>query len=158
MAYHKKTYRKRGRVSSKKSRKTQRSKRGGYDIETGPSELQLAEEGRSVSPPPQSLQQQQPQSLQQPQPQSYRRVLDANTQANAAELGQTGFELDQNGGKRRTKKRSAKRRSKSRKVPKVCLMCKKSCKTCKCINCKCPTCRVGNCRCRKSMMKRLLGI
>ena len=152
MAYHKKTYRKRGRVSSKKSRKTQRSKRGGYDIETGPSELQLAEEGRSVSPPLQSLQQQQP------QPQSYRRVLDANTQANAAELGQTGFELDQNGGKRRTKKRSAKRRSKSRKVPKVCLMCKKPCKTCKCINCKCPTCRVGNCRCRKSMMKRLLGI
>jgi len=151
MAYHKKTYRKRGRVSSKKSRKTQRSKRGG--IETGPSELQLAEEGRSVSPPPQSLQQQQQQ-----QPQSYRRVLDANTQANAAELGQTGFELDQNGGKRRTKKRSAKRRSKSRKVPKVCLMCKKPCKTCKCINCKCPTCRVGNCRCRKSMMKRLLGI
>ena len=152
MAYHKKTYRKRGRVSSKKSRKTQRSKRGGYDIETGPSELQLAEEGRSVSPPLQSLQQQQP------QPQSYRRVLDANTQANAAELGQTGFELGQNGGKRRTKKRSAKRRSKSRKVPKVCLMCKKPCKTCKCINCKCPTCRVGNCRCRKSMMKRLLGI
>ena len=152
MAYHKKTYRKRGRVSSKKSRKTQRSKRGSYDIETGPSELQLAEEGRSVSPPPQSLQQQQQ------QPQSYRRVLDANTQANAAELGQTGFELGQNGGKRRTKKRSAKRRSKSRKVPKVCLMCKKPCKTCKCINCKCPTCRVGNCRCRKSMMKRLLGI
>ena len=153
MAYHKKTYRKRGRVSSKKSRKTQRSKRDGYDIETGPSELQLAEEGRSVSPPPQSLQQQQQQ-----QPQSYRRVLDANTQANAAELGQTGFELGQNGGKRRTKKRSAKRRIKSRKVPKVCLMCKKPCKTCKCINCKCPTCRVGNCRCRKSMMKRLLGI
>jgi len=87
MAYHKKTYRKRGKVSSKKSRKTQRSKRGGYDIETGPSELQLAEEGRSVSPPLQSLQQQQP------QPQSHRRVLDANTQADAAELGQTGFEL-----------------------------------------------------------------
>ena len=105
------------------------------------------EQGRSISPPPQSV----------ASPQS-KNKLDINTQANAAELGQTGFKLDQNGGKRRTKKRSTKRRNTSKKMPKVCLMCKKPCKACKCRNCGCPYCRVRNCKCRKSMIKRLLGM
>ena len=149
MAYHKKTHRNRGKAS-KKHHKTQRSKRGGvgeelYDVEAGPSNEDLMEQGRSISPPPQ-----QPVAT----PQLKNKSLDINSLSNAMELGQAG----QNGGKRRTKKRSAKRRNKSRKMPKVCLMCKKKCKSCKCSNCGCPTCRVRSCKCRKSMIKRLLGM
>ena len=145
MAYHKKTHRKRGKAS-KKHHKTQRSKRGGvgeelYDVEAGPSNEDLMEQGRSISPPPQ-------------QPVATPQLKNKLSDADIMELGQAG----QNGGKRRTKKRSAKRRNKSRKMPKVCLMCKKKCKSCKCSNCGCPTCRVRSCKCRKSMIKRLLGM
>ena len=139
MAYHKKTHRKRGRAS-KKYRKTQRSKRGGV----GEDLYDLMEQGRRISPPPQSVANTQPRN----------KSLDINTLSNAMELGQAR----QNGGKRKTKRRSAKRRNKSQKMPKLCLMCKKPCKLCKCRNCGCPTCRVRNCKCRKSMIRRLLGM
>lgn len=163
MAYHKKTHHKKGKAS-KKHHKTQRSRRGGvnetiYDVETGPSDEDLMEQGRSVSPP-----------LSQPvaNPQSKNKLSDADIM----ELGQAG-QTGQNGGKRRTKKRSTKRRNKSRKMPKVCLMCKKKCNSHKCSNCGCPTCNVEICKydksgksgkspksgkSRKSMIKRLLGM
>jgi len=149
MAYHKKTHRKRGKAY-KKHHKTQRSKRGGvgeelYDVEAGPSNEDLMEQGRSISPPPQ-------QPIASPQSKN---KSDINTLSNAMELGQANI---QQGGKRRTKKRSAKRRNRSKKMSKVCLMCKKPCKACKCRNCGCPTCRVRNCKCRKSMIRRLLGM
>lgn len=159
MAYHKKTHHKKGKAS-KKHHKTQRSRRGGvnedvHDIETGLSKAQLMEEGKI------------PQTVENPQ--SENKLLDINTLSNAMELGQAGQagQAGQNGGKRRTKKRSAKRRNNSRKFPRICLMCKKKCKSCKCSNCGCPTCRVRTCKCRKSpksgksrksMIKRLLGM
>jgi len=163
MAYHKKTHHKKGKVISKKH-KTQRSRRGGvnetiYDLETGPSDADLMEQGRSVSPP-----------LPQPvaNPQSKNKLSDADIMelGQAGKAGQVG-KAGQNGGKRRTKKRSAKRRNKSRKMPKVCLMCKKKCNSHKCSNCGCPTCNVEICKygkspkygkSRKSMIKRLLGM
>ena len=160
MAYHKKTHHKKGKAS-KKHHKTQRSRCGGvnetiYDVETGPSDEDLMEQGRSVSPPlSQTVE----------NPQSKNKLSDADIM----ELGQAGQagKAGQNGGKRKTKKRSAKRRNNSRKFPRICLMCKKKCKSCKCSNCGCPTCRVRTCKCRKSpksgksrksMIKRLLGM
>ena len=142
MAYHKKTHRKRGKAS-KKHHKTQRSRRGGEDEKPSDEALDRMEQGQGIHVSSQTVE----------NPQS-KNNLDINTLSNAMELGQAG----QNGGKRRTKKRSAKRRNRSKKMPKVCLMCKKPCKACKCRNCGCPTCRVRNCKCRKSMIRRLLGM